>query len=70
MRSVRISESPVDPSRKRELVIMRRKAHVPIFRPRRIADSSYLLESQIPRRGTNDAMMRIFSASVLSVVSF
>lgn len=70
VRSMRIRESHVDPSRKRELEIIRRSAHVPILRQRLIRASSYVLESQIPRRGMYEAMMRIFSASVLSVVSF
>lgn len=51
VRSVSISERPVDPSRKSELETIVRKANVPTLRPITILVSSYLLDIHIPRRG-------------------
>ncbi len=64
-----MSDSPVDPSRKSELEIMRRKKNVHTFRHMRMRLSLYLLDIQIPRRGMSDAIILTFSVSVFVCAS-
>jgi hypothetical protein len=60
---ITMNELPVvESSMRREIIIMI-NPNVPTFLHKRVMSLVYLLEIQIPRSGTNEAKIRIFSSS-------